>query len=123
MATVRFSAENLPDDKTDWEALKKLSDEEIERRARSDPDNPPLSDEELAGMRRVSEVRRVRRNLGMTQEEFAETYGLSLATVRDWEQGRTEPDHASKTLLKLIARIPEQVEAALAGKPGSGTDG
>ena len=123
MATVRFNAENLPDDKTDWEALRKLSDEEIERRARSDPDNPPLSDEELADMRRVSEVRRVRRKLGMTQEEFAETYGLSLATVRDWEQGRTEPDHASKTLLKLIARIPEQIEAALAAKPGSGTDG
>ena len=117
MATVRFSSENLPDDKTDWEAIEKLSDEEIERRARSDPDNPPLSEEELAGMRRVPEARRVRRKLGMTQEEFAESYGLSLATVRDWEQGRTEPDQASKTLLKLIARIPEQVEAALAEKP------
>ncbi len=119
MATVRFNSENLPDDKTDWEAIEKLSDEEIERRARSDPDNPPLSEEELAGMRRVPEVRRVRRKLGMTQEEFAESYGLSLATVRDWEQGRTEPDQASKTLLKLIARIPEQVEAALAEKPRS----
>ncbi len=117
MATVRFNSENLPDDKTDWEAIEKLSDEEIERRARSDPDNPPLSEEELAGMRRVPEVRRVRRKLGMTQEEFAESYGLSLATVRDWEQGRTEPDQASKTLLKLIARIPEQVEAALTEKP------
>ncbi len=117
MATVRFNSENLPDDKTDWEAIEKLSDEEIERRARSDPDNPPLSEEELTGMRRVPEVRRVRRKLGMTQEEFAESYGLSLATVRDWEQGRTEPDQASKTLLKLIARIPEQVEAALTEKP------
>jgi putative transcriptional regulator len=54
----------------------------------------------------------------LTQEELCERFGLSLATLRDWEQGRTEPDHASRTLLKLIARIPRQVEQALAEKPG-----
>ncbi len=49
----------------------------------------------------------------MTQHEFASAYHLSLATVRDWEQGRYLPDQAARTLLKLIARKPRVVERAL----------
>jgi putative transcriptional regulator len=101
----------MPKGRTDWKALDKLTDEEIERRVRSDPDAPSLTEEDLKHMRRVPRPRIIRMTLGLTQEEFAERFGLSLATVRDWEQGRTEPDQASQTLLKLIARIPREVEA------------
>jgi putative transcriptional regulator len=52
--------------------------------------------------------------LGMTQEEFAQAYEIPVGTLRDWEQGRREPDHASKTLLKLIERMPGEVRAVLA---------
>ncbi len=61
--------------------------------------------------------------LGLTQEEFADAYGIPVGTLRDWEQGRREPDQASKTLLKLIEVIPQEVRAALAGESLSGTGG
>ena len=123
MATVKHERGKVPRGKTDWAALDKLSDEEIERRALADPDGQPLTEEDMARMRRTPQVNIIRTALRVTQEVFAETYGLSLATVRDWEQGRTEPDQASKTLLKLIALMPHRVAVALSEEPRSGTDG
>jgi putative transcriptional regulator len=123
MATVRFSRNNLPKDKTDWEALRKLSEEEVERRALSDPDAKPLTDEDFKRLKRSPRVRIVRMALGLTQEEFADAYGIPVATLRDWEQGRREPDQASKTLIKLIERMPREVRAALADGKRRGTHG
>jgi putative transcriptional regulator len=59
--------------------------------------------------------------LGLTQEEFAGAYGIPVATLRDWEQGRRKPDQASKTLLRLIERMPHEVRRALASEKRSGT--
>ena len=114
MGTVRFNRSNLPKDKTDWEALRKLSEEEVERRALSDPDAKPLTEEDFRRLKRSPRVRIVRMALGMTQEAFAQTYGIPVATLRDWEQGRRKPDQASKTLLKLIERMPGEVRSVLA---------
>jgi putative transcriptional regulator len=114
MATVRHDRKRLPRGKTDWKALDKLSDEEVERRALSDSDAKPLTKDDLKKLRRSPRVRIVRMALGLTQEKFAEIYGIPVATLRDWEQGRREPDQASKTLLKLIERMPREVEKALA---------
>ena len=123
MGTVRFSRTKLPKDKTDWEALRKLSEEEVERRAISDPDAKPLTEEDFKRLRRSPRVRILRMALGLTQEEFAEAYAIPVATLRDWEQGRREPDQASKTLLKLIERMPHEVREALASDKRSGTHG
>jgi putative transcriptional regulator len=60
------------------------------------------------------DVKAMRRKLGMTQEHFAVRYGLTLARVRDWEQGRSAPDGAVRAYLKVIEREPEAVERALA---------
>jgi putative transcriptional regulator len=59
------------------------------------------------------DVRAMRAKLGMTQEPFAIRYGLTLARVRDWEQGRSSPDGAIRAYLKVIEREPEAVERAL----------
>ncbi len=59
--------------------------------------------------------RALRRKLNLTQEQFAQTFHLSLGTVRDWEQGRNQPDHAARALLQVIAFAPNVVEEALAG--------
>ncbi len=59
------------------------------------------------------DVRAMRRRLGMTQEAFALRYGLSIARVRDWEQGRSSPDGAVRAYLMVIEREPEAVERAL----------
>ena len=49
----------------------------------------------------------------MTQEEFAERFQLSLATLRDWEQGRSQPDQAASTYLEVIARNPQLIMETL----------
>lgn len=49
----------------------------------------------------------------MTQEQFAERYLIPLGTLRDWEQGRTEPDQAAQAYLRVIAKEPEVVSRAL----------
>ena len=114
MGIVRKQRGDQTKGRTDWAAIDALSDEEIERRALADPDAQPLTPERLARMQRVPQVRVLRINLGMTQEEFASAYGLSLATLRDWEQSRSEPDQSSRTLLRLISLLPGPVREALA---------
>jgi len=49
----------------------------------------------------------MRQKLGMTQEEFGIRYGLTLARVRDWEQGRSAPDGAARAYLRVIEKEPE----------------
>lgn len=58
----------------------------------ADSDARPFTPEELAKARRVPRVRTLRRALGLTQEEFAARYRIPLGTLRDREQGRSEPD-------------------------------
>jgi putative transcriptional regulator len=113
--------EELPDgstrplpDRTDWARLEAMTEEEIEANALSDPDNPPLTAEELARMRRVPNPRRIRERLKLTQEQFAEKFEIPLGTLRDWEQGVSLPDRAARTLLRVIEQDPDAVINALA---------
>ena len=110
----RLDEKNLPRlSKSQAQRLDSMSDEEIEKAALSDPDNPPLTDEELAAFRLIPDTKAIRKALRLTQHEFATTFQLSLATIRDWEQGRYQPDQAARTLLRVIARDPKAVKRAL----------
>jgi putative transcriptional regulator len=60
-------------------------------------------------------TRAVRAGLGMTQTELAAMLRISVATIRNWEQGRTPPDGAASALLKVLAREPKAVLRALHG--------
>jgi putative transcriptional regulator len=51
--------------------------------------------------------------LALTQEEFAVRYHIPLGTLRDWEQGRAQPDRPTQAYLKIIACEPERVERLL----------
>jgi putative transcriptional regulator len=93
--------------------LDAMTDEEITAAAESDPDNPPLTDEELARIRMARRVRSVRARTGLSQREFAEAYRINVGRLRDLEQGRTQPDSAMLAYLAVIAREPEAVERAL----------
>src|SRR3954451_7568576 len=97
--------------------LRPMSAEAVEEAAQSDPDAQPLSAAQLAQARPVPRVKTLRRALRMTQEEFAARFHLSLATVRDWEQGRTKPDQAASAYLEVIARLPQAVMQALGTAP------
>lgn len=59
------------------------------------------------------DVKATRRRLGLSQTAFAAKYGFQAATLRNWEQGRTQPDGPARVLLAVIAKHPEAVEDAL----------
>lgn len=107
----------FPPDQTDWAALDAMTNEEVEAAARSDPDNPPLTPERLARFRRVPQVKVMRRALRLTQEEFSARFHIPLGTLRDWEQGKSEPDQAARAYLTVIAREPDAVQRALEKRP------
>jgi len=94
-------------------ALVPRSAEEIEAAALRDPENPPLIQARAGQLRPVPRVKTLRRALALTQEEFAVRYQIPLGTLRDWEQGRSEPDQPAKAYLTVIAHDPEGVERAL----------
>ena len=73
----------------------------------------PMTLDELKAAPRAPRVKIIRRALGLTQEEFAQTYRIPLATVRDWERGASEPDAPARAFLEVIAREPEVAASAL----------
>jgi putative transcriptional regulator len=97
--------------------IRPMTEAEIEAAAADDPDAQPMSAEQLKTARRVPRVRTLRRSLGLTQGEFAARFHIPLDTLRDWEQGRTEPDQPTRAYLKVIASDPEGVERALQRTP------
>ena len=97
----------------DKQSVAARSDAEIETAARRDRENPPVTDARAGKLVRVPRVKTLRRALALTQDEFAARYHIPLGTLRDWEQGRSEPDQPAKAYLTVIARDPEGVERAL----------
>lgn len=89
----------------------------IERAALADPDAQPLSPPDLKRMRRTPQAKVIRRALNLTQEEFATRYRIPLGTLRDWEQGRSEPDQPTRAYLKVIACDADRVRRILAERP------
>lgn len=103
--------------KTDWSRLEAMSDEDIHAAAVSDPDAQPLTEEQLKKMRRLPFVKVTRQRLGLSQEAFAKRFKIPLGTLRDWEQGRSEPDKTVQAYLTVIAKRPNIVRDALAQEP------
>jgi putative transcriptional regulator len=56
----------------------------------------------------------LRRFVGLTQKEFAEAIGISVHTLRNWEQGRRQPEGPALALLRIAARHPKIVRENLA---------
>jgi putative transcriptional regulator len=61
----------------------------------------------------VPDVRAIREGLRMTQSEFATAYGIPIATLKGWEQGRRHPDATAAAYLNVIARLPQEARSAL----------
>jgi putative transcriptional regulator len=97
--------------------MRPMTSEEVEEAARADPDARPMTAEQLAKARRIPRIKTLRRALGLTQEEFAARYKIPLGTLRDWEQGRSEPDQPTRAYLTVIAHDPEGVRRALDSGP------
>lgn len=81
--------------------------EEVVKAAWSHPDAQPSSPADLRGMKRAPQVKVIRRALELAQEEFAVRYQVPIGMLRDWKQGRSEPDQPTRSYLTIIARDPD----------------
>ena len=103
----------------DWAAIDALTDEEIDAQIAADPDvAPDVSDWPIedALIMIPTDVKAIRAKFRLSQERFAKTFALNLATLRDWEQQRRIPHGPARTLLQIIDREPEAVRRALGPK-------
>ncbi len=83
-----------------------------------DTDTPILTRRELRDLQPVAvdeapNLTALRRRLHLSQGAFATLFGIPLATIKDWEQGRRNPDAPARAYLRVIARNPKAVRSAL----------
>ena len=103
--------------KHDWSRADAMTEEEVHAAALADPDAQPLTPGDFKRMKRTPQVKIIRRALGISQEDFAARYHIPIGTLRDWEQGRKDPDAAARAYLIVIGRDPEAVRKALLPTP------
>ena len=95
----------LPEGRVDKRRLDATTDEDIARQQ--------LVDDAESRQDAARFARRVRKRLGLTQAEFSRQIGVSLDTIRNWEQGKRRPTGAAKALLKVLDKAPEVALSAL----------
>ena len=61
------------------------------------------------------DVKNVRSKMGMSQNEFASAFGISVSTLRHWERGDRSPQGPALVLLNVVEKQPQAVLKALAG--------
>jgi putative transcriptional regulator len=59
-------------------------------------------------------VKAIREKMGLSQSSFANRFGLSIYALRNWEQGKRQPDLAARAYLKVIEKEPDIVTRVLA---------
>ncbi len=59
------------------------------------------------------DVRAIRKKTGMSQQRFCATFGISIGTLRHWEQGLRAPRGAARVLLKIVDNNPKAVIKAI----------
>jgi putative transcriptional regulator len=91
--------------RTDWSRVDATTEEEIAAQ---------IAQDEAEAMRDAAAyARRVRRRVGLSQVAFAKRIGVSVDTVRNWEQGKRAPQGPARALLRIIDRAPEVALSAL----------
>ncbi len=55
------------------------------------------------------EVQKLRKKYGLSQDKFAQLIGISVGTLRNWEQGRRKPEGPARVLLTIVERHPEAI--------------
>ena len=59
------------------------------------------------------DVRAIRAKTGMSQQTFCATFGISLGTLRHWEQGLRSPRGTARVLLRIVDHNPKAVIKAI----------
>ena len=58
-------------------------------------------------------VKAIREKTGMSQQRFCAAFGISLGTLRHWEQGLRSPRGAARVLLKVVQKNPKALIKAI----------
>lgn len=90
--------------------LRTVSNAKAAARAKADPDNPPMSEQQLHRMALAREVRLIREKTGLSQPQFAARFHIGLARLRDFEQARSEPDFVVRVFLRMISEDPTKAD-------------
>lgn len=61
----------------------------------------------------ASAVKEIRDKMKLSQPEFANLIGVSVKTIRNWEQGRRNPTGPAEALLRVVSKNPKAVLQAL----------
>ena len=84
----------------------------------ADPDDPEDRDVSVAAVERGlmgRRVRKLRNRLGMSQQEFADAFGIPASSIRQYEIGRHMPPPAVRAYLKVIEAEPDIARRVIAG--------
>ena len=65
------------------------------------------------------DVKSIRKRTGLSQEKFATQFGFSVDAVRNWEQGRRQPEVSARAFLMVIEQEPDVVRRALSTRAES----
>ena len=68
-------------------------------------------------------ARRVRKSLDMSQIEFSQWLGVSVNSVRNWEQGKRGPSGPAAALLGLVEAIPHEIAKVVGKLPAAPQEG
>jgi len=68
------------------------------------------------------DVKNIRSNIGMSQNEFASAFGISVSTLRHWERGDRRPHGPALVLLNVVAKEPKAVLKALSSNASKGVE-
>jgi putative transcriptional regulator len=98
--------------RVDRAKLAATTEEDIRQHMLEDGEDPEAP---LPPYRVLPDVQAIRERLHMSQDAFARTIGVPVATVRNWEQRRTGIAPAARTLLRILEREPDAALRALAG--------
>ncbi len=93
----------------DWDRVSRMTDEAIAEDIARDPDAMPFTDADGVALR----IQMIRKGLSLSQAQFATQFHIPLATLKDWEQGRRQPEAAAWAYLQVIEGEPAAVRRAL----------
>lgn len=96
---------SFPNGRVDTDHIDATTDDDIQEQIEHD------NAEAMADMGEY--IRGVRARVGMTQREFSDRIGISVDTLRNWEQGRRYPNGTARALLRIIDKAPEVAVYAL----------
>ena len=105
MAVRMTTAEAKAMGRSDLAKLDATTEADIARHMVEDGMDP---EQPFVGLRPIVLPADVRRRTGLSQDKFAKALGIPAATLRNWEQGRTQPDPVALAFFALVDDDPQR---------------